>query len=179
MNRLFLLLFLSHTLHPARLRDAPFVRCASKLSPEVFPRLTFSLLFKILYLLIFTRSILSSLPLYPSSQYAAPEEGRATSPGGDGELGLDFDSAVQQLVEEEEHLLDRHMGAIQRDAALLTEEGDLLARVQGDDIVNYDIDAYVTRLETVRCTPCARLPAHNIARSLRVVPLPPPFCIFL
>ena len=75
------------------------------------------------------------------------------SPTGDGELGLDFDSAVQQLVEEEEHLLDAHMGAIQGDAALLTEEGELLARVQGDDIVNYDIDAYVTRLEAVRSRP--------------------------
>ena len=45
------------------------------------------------------------------------------------------------------------MGAIQGDAALLTEEGELLARVQGDDIVNYDIDAYVTRLEAVRSIP--------------------------
>ena len=32
---------------------------------------------------------------------------------------------------------------------LLTEEGQLLARVQGEDVVDYDIDAYASRLDEI------------------------------
>lgn len=39
---------------------------------------------------------------------------------------------------------------LQENAELLTEEGTLLASIQGDDVVDYDIDAYTSRLDEVR-----------------------------
>ena len=56
---------------------------------------------------------------------------------------------VSSLFEEEENLLNAHMNAIQENAELLTEEGQLLARVQGEDVVDYDIDAYAARLDQI------------------------------
>jgi kinesin family protein 2/24 len=56
---------------------------------------------------------------------------------------------VASLFEEEENLLNGHMNAIQENAELLTEEGQLLARVQGEDVVDYDIDAYASRLDQI------------------------------
>jgi kinesin family protein 2/24 len=56
---------------------------------------------------------------------------------------------VTSLFEEEENLLNSHMNAIQENAELLTEEGQLLARVQGEDVVDYDIDAYAARLDEI------------------------------
>lgn len=57
---------------------------------------------------------------------------------------------MQTLYEEQESLLNSHMNAIQESAELLTEEGQLLAEVQGDSVVDYDIDKYITRLDEVR-----------------------------
>jgi kinesin family protein 2/24 len=37
------------------------------------------------------------------------------------------------------------MEAIQENAELLTEEGKLLSKIQGGDVVDYDIDAYAAR----------------------------------
>lgn len=56
---------------------------------------------------------------------------------------------VQSLFDEEETLLNLHMSSIQESAELLTEEGQLLQRVQGEDVVDYDIDAYAGRLEAI------------------------------
>lgn len=39
---------------------------------------------------------------------------------------------------------------LQESAELLTEEGALLADIQGDAVVDYDIDRYVSRLDEVR-----------------------------
>lgn len=41
------------------------------------------------------------------------------------------------------------MESIQVNAALLTQEGELLSRVQGKGVVDYDIDEYAARLEEV------------------------------
>mmetsp|Transcript_6322 Transcript_6322/g.8536 ORF Transcript_6322/g.8536 Transcript_6322/m.8536 type:complete len:592 (-) Transcript_6322:506-2281(-) len=57
--------------------------------------------------------------------------------------------AVQNLLEEEEELLNLHMSIIQENAELLTEEGKLLQSVQGDDVVDYDIDQYASRLGSI------------------------------
>lgn len=38
----------------------------------------------------------------------------------------------------------------QESAELLTEEGQLLAEIQGDSVVDYDIDKYISRLDEVR-----------------------------
>mmetsp|Transcript_4095 Transcript_4095/g.8719 ORF Transcript_4095/g.8719 Transcript_4095/m.8719 type:complete len:98 (-) Transcript_4095:108-401(-) len=56
---------------------------------------------------------------------------------------------VQRVFEEEEALLNRHMTVIQETAELLTEEGRLLQGIQGDEVVDYDIDAYAARLEEI------------------------------
>mmetsp|Transcript_53845 Transcript_53845/g.64991 ORF Transcript_53845/g.64991 Transcript_53845/m.64991 type:complete len:602 (-) Transcript_53845:93-1898(-) len=56
---------------------------------------------------------------------------------------------VQDLFEQEENLLNLHMSVIQENAELLTEEGKLLHSVQGDDVVDYDIDQYASRLGTI------------------------------
>lgn len=56
---------------------------------------------------------------------------------------------VQTLFEEEESLLNLHMSVIQENAELLTEEGRLLQSVQGDSVVDYDIDQYASRLGAI------------------------------
>lgn len=63
---------------------------------------------------------------------------------------LALQEAVSLIVEEEEALLSEHMSALQESAELLSEEGRLLAQVQGNDVIDYDIDAYATRLDQVR-----------------------------
>ena len=62
---------------------------------------------------------------------------------------------VSMIVEEEETLLTEHMTTLQENAELLSEEGRLLAQVHGNDVIDYDIDAYALRLEQVRlCGVC-------------------------
>mmetsp|Transcript_23521 Transcript_23521/g.68774 ORF Transcript_23521/g.68774 Transcript_23521/m.68774 type:complete len:80 (-) Transcript_23521:113-352(-) len=41
------------------------------------------------------------------------------------------------------------MNVIQENAELLTEEGRLLQSIQGDEVVDYDIDAYAARLQEI------------------------------
>ncbi|RLO04194.1 hypothetical protein DYB28_015654, partial [Aphanomyces astaci] len=67
----------------------------------------------------------------------SPEEGRPTM------------DKVQTLYEEQENLLSSHMSAIQENAQLLTEEGMLLSDVQGDAVVDYDIDLYALKLDHI------------------------------
>jgi hypothetical protein len=60
-----------------------------------------------------------------------------------------FHEVMDRIVEEEEELLSSHMSAIQENAHILTEEGQLLSRVQGRDVVDYDIDGYAERLDAI------------------------------
>ena len=87
---------------------------------------------------------------------------------------VELHKTVQSLFEEEENLLNLHMSVIQvsskiikylyvsflnvvyfmyiqfqENAELLTEEGRLLQAVQGEDVVDYDIDQYASRLGTI------------------------------
>jgi hypothetical protein len=62
---------------------------------------------------------------------------------------VDLQSVVDMLLEKEEALMTRHMACIEESADLLAEEGALLGRVQGQDVVDYDIDAYASRLEEI------------------------------
>lgn len=62
---------------------------------------------------------------------------------------VEMHHTVQSLFEEEEALLNLHMNIIQENAELLTEEGRLLQQIQGDDVIDYDIDAYATRLSEI------------------------------
>jgi hypothetical protein len=93
---------------------------------------------------------------------AAPE----FDPQRSGEL-LALHEAVGMIVEEEEELLTEHMQALQEHAELLTEEGKLLSAVQGSAVVDYDVDAYASRLATVSGScPCSRPP---LSRHRRVM----------
>lgn len=83
----------------------------------------------------------------------APAQVGSSDGGGDD---LEDTSPLLQLhetagviLDEEEELLNAHMAAIQENAELLTEEGKLLAEVQGVDVVDYDIDRYATALHDV------------------------------
>jgi kinesin family protein 2/24 len=64
----------------------------------------------------------------------------------DNETEDELHRTVQDLFEEEEGLLNLHMSIIQENAELLTEEGVLLQKMQGDD---GDIDAYAYRLDQI------------------------------
>ena len=61
----------------------------------------------------------------------------------------EFARTVESLFDNEEELLNLHMNIIQENAELLTEEGRLLQSIQGDDVVDYDIDAYCDRLNAI------------------------------
>ncbi|TMW68664.1 hypothetical protein Poli38472_006132 [Pythium oligandrum] len=79
---------------------------------------------------------------------------RRHSRGSSGANEDDYDlealhGVVQTLYEDQESLLNAHMNAIQESAELLTEEGALLAEIQGDSVIDYDIDRYVSRLDEI------------------------------
>ncbi|GBG26937.1 Diatom spindle kinesin-1 [Hondaea fermentalgiana] len=62
---------------------------------------------------------------------------------------VNFQDMVAKLVDMEEEVLSAHMKAIQRNADMLTEEGVLLSKVQGSDVVDYDIEEYAARLDQI------------------------------
>ena len=53
------------------------------------------------------------------------------------------------MYEEEETLLNHHVEVLKENAQMLTEEGGLLGTIQGDDVIDYDIDSYCTRLDEI------------------------------
>ena len=55
----------------------------------------------------------------------------------------------QVLYEEEEQLLNLHMAVIQENAELLTKEGRLLQDMQGDSVVDEDVDVYAQQLNEI------------------------------
>ena len=67
----------------------------------------------------------------------------------DSEAVEDLHQTIEDLFEEEEELLNIHMNVIQENAELLTEEGRLLQQIQGDDVIDYDIEAYAHRLDEI------------------------------
>ncbi|OQS06292.1 kinesin [Thraustotheca clavata] len=72
-----------------------------------------------------------------------------TQEGEDDHSLEELHEVVQTLYEEQENLLSSHMTAIQENAELLTEEGMLLSQVQGEMVVDYDIDVYASRLDAI------------------------------
>ena len=75
----------------------------------------------------------------------AAEDGLAFD---DGEF-VNINLCLDRVVEQEEALLASHMSSIQRHAEFLTEEGGLLSKCSGPDVVDYDIDAYTASLESI------------------------------
>mmetsp|Transcript_31595 Transcript_31595/g.50424 ORF Transcript_31595/g.50424 Transcript_31595/m.50424 type:complete len:658 (-) Transcript_31595:3760-5733(-) len=81
---------------------------------------------------------------------------------------LNFQDVVSALVDEEEALLSAHMKAIQKNADLLTEEGVLLSKVQGIDVVDYDIEEYAERLDGILTSKIAMFNnLHGLLKQFR------------
>ncbi|KAJ8606768.1 hypothetical protein CTAYLR_009567 [Chrysophaeum taylorii] len=113
------------------------------------------------------------------------DEVRPEDPDGPPpESVMELHRTVDSLFEEEEALLNAHMNMIQENAELLTEEGRMLQQVQGED--EYDIDAYVARLDAILDTKANQIDSlrtrlrnfsqklkeeENQSKSLRRMPL--------
>jgi kinesin family protein 2/24 len=85
-------------------------------------------------------------PQEKGTPYESDNDDLLLDDGEDEEAVNAFHRTVQDLFEEEEDLLNSHMGVIQENAELLTEEGRLLQQIQGE---NNDIDAYAARLDQI------------------------------
>ena len=84
-------------------------------------------------------------------QLARTMRAEANEDGTDFDDGafVDINLCLDRVVEQEESLLASHMASIQQHAEFLTEEGALLSKCSGPDVVDYDIDAYTQRLEAI------------------------------
>lgn len=60
-----------------------------------------------------------------------------------------FQEKVTNILEEQEEVFATHMAAIKEDAKLLTQESELISTVQGVGFIDYDIDSYVDKLESI------------------------------
>lgn len=97
------------------------------------------------------RSRAQSLPVTSRSTKQVEERAApiATSSRSKSNDEAELRRVVQALFEQEENLLNMHMGKIQENAELLTEEGKMLQQVQGEDASEADNDQYVARLSTI------------------------------
>lgn len=64
----------------------------------------------------------------------------ASDAGTNHEAEEQYAAVSEQLNEAEEHLLASHIGCVERNAVMCTEEGNLLASILDKDVVDYDID---------------------------------------
>lgn len=62
---------------------------------------------------------------------------------------FDFHEKVNTILVEQEEIFVTHMAAIKEDAKLLTAESELISNVQGVGFMDYDIDLYATKLESI------------------------------
>ena len=56
---------------------------------------------------------------------------------------------MSNILEEQEEVFATHMAAIKEDAKLLTQESELISKIQGVGFMDYDVDAYVDKLESI------------------------------
>lgn len=87
-------------------------------------------------------------PSGPSSSHS-DQQRQSKEPAAAAVGVVNFQDMVSKLVDMEEEVLSAHMKAIQTNADLLTEEGMLLSKVQGSDVVDYDIEEYASRLDEI------------------------------
>jgi kinesin family protein 2/24 len=66
----------------------------------------------------------------------------------DGDVA-ELHRAVESVFDQLDALTETHMAVIQENAELLTEEGNMLQRVQTEDVEDCDVDAYAARLEEI------------------------------
>ena len=64
-----------------------------------------------------------------------------------GEEYFAFQEKVTNILEEQEEVFATHMAAIKEDAKLLTQESELISKVQGVGYVDFDVDSYVDKLQ--------------------------------
>jgi kinesin family protein 2/24 len=57
-----------------------------------------------------------------------------------------FQEKVSNILEEQEEVFATHMAAIKEDAKLLTQESELISKIQGVGFMDYDVDSYVDKL---------------------------------
>lgn len=62
---------------------------------------------------------------------------------------FDFHEKVNTILEEQEEIFATHMAAIKEDAKLLTQESELISKVQGTGFIDFDIDLYAKKLDNV------------------------------
>lgn len=62
---------------------------------------------------------------------------------------LTFHEKVDRIVDEEEELRNKHLQYLKEAAQLLTEEGELISKVQGMSGEEYDIEDYVGNMERI------------------------------
>jgi kinesin family protein 2/24 len=74
---------------------------------------------------------------------------KRTMRGDNKEEFFAFQEKVTSVLEEQEEVFATHMAAIKEDAKLLTQESELISTIQGIGFMDYDVDSYVDKLETV------------------------------
>ena len=74
---------------------------------------------------------------------------KRTMKNADKDQYFAFQEKVTNILEDQEEVFATHMAAIKEDAKLLTLESELISKVQGVGYVDYDIDSYVEKLETL------------------------------
>ena len=60
-----------------------------------------------------------------------------------------FQAKVTNILEEQAEVFATHMAASKEDAKLLTQESELISKVQGVGYVDFDVDSYVEKLQNV------------------------------
>lgn len=67
----------------------------------------------------------------------------------DSFANMSFKDLVSKLVDEEDELLNSHLSSIERNAKMLSEESQLLEKVKAQEVVDYDIDEYTSKLDQI------------------------------
>lgn len=74
---------------------------------------------------------------------------KRTMRGDNKEEFFAFQEKVSSVLEEQEEVFATHMAAIKEDAKLLTQESELISAIQGIGFMDYDVDSYVDKLESI------------------------------
>jgi len=60
-----------------------------------------------------------------------------------------YHQITEKIVEDEDEIVNIHMNIIKDDAKMLTEEGELITNVRGVGDVQFEMEAYAKRLESI------------------------------
>ena len=62
---------------------------------------------------------------------------------------LAFHEKVDNIMEEQEQLRSNHLEYLKEVAMLITQQGELISNIQGQDSEDQDIDDYVNKMEKI------------------------------